>query len=70
MKNVLIVEDDEIIAWEVAKHLSLWQMNCTVVEDFQRVIETFNECEPDIVLMDEPWFSRAFCILAEGFFHI
>ena len=52
MKNVLIVEDDEVIAKEVAKHLSLWQMNCTVVEDFQKVIETFNECGPDIVLMD------------------
>ncbi|SHJ02184.1 response regulator transcription factor [Pseudobutyrivibrio xylanivorans] len=52
MKNVLIVEDDEIIAGEVAKHLSLWQMKCTVVEDFGKVIETFNECAPDIVLMD------------------
>ena len=52
MKNVLIVEDDEIIAKEVAKHLALWQMNCIVVEDFQKVMETFNECQPDIVLMD------------------
>lgn len=52
MKNVLIVEDDEIIAGEVAKHLTLWQMKCTVVEDFQKVIECFNECKPDIVLMD------------------
>ncbi len=52
MKNVLIVEDDEVIAKEVAKHLSLWQMNCTITKDFQKVLETFNECNPDIVLMD------------------
>lgn len=52
MKNVLIVEDDEVIAKEVAKHLSLWQMNCTITKDFQKVMETFNECNPDIVLMD------------------
>ena len=52
MKNVLIVEDDEVIAKEVAKHLSLWQMNCTITKNFQKVMETFNECNPDIVLMD------------------
>ena len=52
MKNVLIVEDDEVIAKEVAKHLSLWQMNCTITKDFQKVMETFNGCNPDIVLMD------------------
>lgn len=61
MKNVLIVEDDEIIAWEVAKHLSLWQMKCTVVEDFQRVIETFNECDTgnvEKIRKSFPWKVR------------
>jgi DNA-binding response OmpR family regulator len=52
MKKVLIVEDDEVIANEVSKHLSIWQMHCEIVKDFQRVMDTFNELNPDIVLMD------------------
>lgn len=52
MKNVLIVEDDEVIAGELAKQLSTWQMNGVLVKDFNDVMGSFNACAPDIVLMD------------------
>ena len=52
MRNILIVEDDETIAAELAKSLSKWQMRGVIVEDFQKVTETFRQCDPDVVLMD------------------
>lgn len=52
MKKVLLVEDDEIIASQVAKHLEKWQMKTILINDFQKVVEEFIICRPDIVLMD------------------
>lgn len=52
MKKVLLVEDDEIIASQVAKHLEMWQMKTFLINDFQKVVEEFITCRPDIVLMD------------------
>lgn len=52
MRNVLIVEDDEVIAGELVKQLSAWQMNGVAVTDFSDVMTIFSECAPDIVLMD------------------
>ena len=52
MKKVLLVEDDEIIARQVAKHLEMWQMKTFLINDFQKVVEEFITCRPDIVLMD------------------
>ena len=52
MRKVFIVEDDEVIAAQVSKHLETWQMKAKVAQDFQNIIEEFNEFKPDIVLMD------------------
>ncbi len=52
MRNVLIVEDDEVIAEELAKQLAGWQLKGVTVKDFRDVMGTFEECKPDIVLMD------------------
>ncbi len=52
MKKVLIVEDDEIIASQVAKYLQTWQMKVTIAQDFQNILEEFSLCQPDLVLMD------------------
>ena len=52
MKKVLLVEDDEIIASQVAKHLEKWQMKTFLINDFQKVVEEFIICRPDIVPMD------------------
>nr|WP_304412575.1 response regulator transcription factor [Butyrivibrio sp. XBB1001] len=52
MRKVFIVEDDEIIAGQVAKHLETWQMKPFKAHDFQNIIGEFEKAQPDIVLMD------------------
>ncbi len=52
MKKVFIVEDDEIIASQVAKHLETWQMKPILANDFQNITKEFEEAKPDLVLMD------------------
>lgn len=52
MQKILIVEDDEVIAREVAKHLEKWQMQAVTVTDFAAVTEQFLKEQPDLVLMD------------------
>ena len=52
MKKVFIVEDDEIIASQVAKHLETWQMKPILANDFQNITKEFEEVKPDLVLMD------------------
>jgi len=52
MKKVYIVEDDEIIAMQVAKHLATWQMKPFIVSDFNKILEEFEQIKPDIVLID------------------
>ncbi len=52
MRKVYIVEDDEVIAAKVSKHLETWQMKAKVAQNFQNIIEEFNEFKPDIVMMD------------------
>ena len=52
MRKVFIVEDDEIIAGQVAKHLETWQMKPFWAHDFQNITEEFKNVQPDIVLMD------------------
>ncbi|MCR5033079.1 MAG: response regulator transcription factor [Lachnospiraceae bacterium] len=52
MQKILIVEDDEVIAGEVAKHLEKWQMQAVTATDFAAVTDTFLKEQPDLVLMD------------------
>lgn len=52
MKKVYIVEDDETIAKQVAKHLETWQMKPFIAEDFNNILGEFERIKPDIVLMD------------------
>ncbi|MBE5860092.1 MAG: response regulator transcription factor [Butyrivibrio sp.] len=52
MRKVFIVEDDEIIAGQVVKHLEMWQMKPFPAHDFQNITEEFEKIQPDIVLMD------------------
>jgi DNA-binding response OmpR family regulator len=46
------VEDDEKIADMLSAALSKYDFNIKAVEDFSRVLESFLEAEPDIVLLD------------------
>ena len=56
MKNtrnlILIVEDDEIIARSLKKHLESWDYDVVCVEDFSDVMKEFAGTAPQLVLMD------------------
>lgn len=52
MYKILIVEDDEIIARTVKKHLEGWDYEVKCVEDFSNVMKDFAQFMPQLVLMD------------------
>lgn len=52
MYTVMIVEDDEVIAKTVAKHLEEWNYFVHIVSDLSNVMGEFLEGSPHIVLMD------------------
>ncbi len=52
MYKVYIVEDDEIIARTVKKHLEGWDYEVRCAEDFSDIRKEFTEFAPHIVLMD------------------
>lgn len=59
MYRILVVEDDEIIARSVRRHLESWNYEVVCVEDFSNVMTLFTEAEPHLVLMDIklPYFN-------------
>ncbi len=52
MYRILIVEDDEIIASEVAKSLNSWGFDAVIAQDFARIDEEFTRLDPQLVIMD------------------
>ena len=52
MIEILIVEDDKVIADTVKEQLIKWGYEAFVVTDFSDVLKTFVEVEPHLVLMD------------------
>lgn len=52
MYRILIVEDDEVIASQVRKHLEAWGMEGFLIRDFRNVAGEFHSCKPHLVLMD------------------
>lgn len=52
MYRILVVEDDEVIAGLMEKHLSKWDYDVRVVKNFKNVMEEFAEYNPHIVMMD------------------
>ena len=65
MNRVYIVEDDRIIAREVATHLAKWQYECMCTKDFQKISEEVSEYKPDIILMNIklPYFCQSYLII-------
>lgn len=59
MYKILIVEDDEIIAAEIKRHIEAWDYEVICAEDFKTVLAQFAEISPQLVLMDVslPCFS-------------
>lgn len=52
MYTILLVEDDNVIATKTAQFLKSWNYEVVLVKDFHDVMNTFFQCNPDLVLMD------------------
>lgn len=52
MQKIMIVEDDEVIASSMKKHLEKWNFEVFVVEDFEHVLEAFTKQQPILMLLD------------------
>ncbi len=52
MYRILVVEDDAVIAGQIAKYLEKWGYEVETVKDFADVIGQFAAYEPQLVLMD------------------
>ncbi len=50
--KILIVEDDAVIAQEIARHLENWGMQIVIVQDLSQVMKEFARERPHLVLMD------------------
>ena len=52
MYKLLVVEDDEVIAQAIKRHMESWGYEVVCTEDFKDVLQTFVEENPQLVLMD------------------
>ena len=52
MYKIFIAEDDKTIAETLKRHLEKWDYRVRCAQNFQRVLEEFQETSPDLVLLD------------------
>ena len=52
MYRILIVEDDDVIAGVLERHLRQWGMEVCGPEEFDNITRDFARCQPQLVLMD------------------
>lgn len=52
MYRLLIIEDEKDIAENIAVNLSNYGFETKTIEDFSKIMETFNEFDPHMVLLD------------------
>ncbi|WP_340395094.1 response regulator [Paenibacillus sp. FSL E2-0177] len=52
METILIIEDDAKLVRLLSTYLSKYGFRTIIVEDFNRVLETFNESSADLILLD------------------
>lgn len=50
--KIMIIEDDLTLAQELGKALEKWQLQTTITEDFEKVLEHFKATDPQLILMD------------------
>lgn len=48
----MIVEDDQVIARAIKKHLESWDFEVYCAEDFQKILSEFAEFQPELILLD------------------
>ncbi len=52
MKKILIIEDDQIIASAITKHLLSWGYEADYIKDFMQVIVEIENTSPHLILLD------------------
>lgn len=52
MYKIYVVEDDEVIARTIKKHLEGWDYEVRCPDNFSEIMKEFTEFEPHLVLMD------------------
>lgn len=52
MYKIMVVEDDEVIAGAMKKHLEKWGYEVALTEDFRDILAQFAAFNPHLVLMD------------------
>lgn len=52
MQKIMIVEDDEVIASAIQKHLETWNYEVYVINDFEHVLEKYVQIQPELILLD------------------
>ena len=52
MQKIMIVEDDEVIASAIQKHLETWNYEVDVIDDFEHVLEKYVQIQPELILLD------------------
>lgn len=52
MSRIMIVEDDQVIARAIKKHLESWDFEVHCAEDFQKILSEFADIQPELVLLD------------------
>lgn len=50
--NILIVEDNRMIAGKMGEHLSQWAYNVKIAEDFSDILGEVSRFAPDLILLD------------------
>ena len=52
MQKIMIVEDDEVIASAIEKHLETWNYEVYVIDEFEHVLEKYVQIQPELILLD------------------
>lgn len=52
MYKILLVEDDQVIAETIQKHMNSWGYETSIAADFQDVVGEFVSVQPHLVLLD------------------
>ncbi|EMJ4391657.1 TPA: response regulator transcription factor GraR/ApsR [Staphylococcus aureus] len=61
--QILLVEDDNTLFQELKKELEQWDFNVAGIEDFGKVMDTFESFNPEIVILDVqlPKYDGFYC---------
>lgn len=50
--KIFIVEDDEVIAGSIKRHLEKWGYEVRCAENFKEIVKEVSDYEPELILLD------------------